>query len=411
MPNDSDAPKFPQPIPNPLFEEEKTDPGLTEKPKAAPPPPSAAQAPATPRPPQRAPVGNPKMPDLGILNPLMKDPLISEIMVNDLRNIMIEREGQLIPSGVTFSGLDELNRITRLILDLTGRILSPEQPYADLMLPDGSRVNIVIPPLTLYGACMTIRKFPSRRYTLPDLVVEGELDQKMGYFLNACILSRMNILISGGTGSGKTTLLGALVALIPRTERIITIEDTPELAMEHSNSVRLQTKLHTPTSSGVSARDLVANSLRMRPDRIIIGECRRGEAFDMLQAMNTGHLGSMTTIHANSPRDALARAETLCLLSGAELPLNAIRRQMVGALDLVIQVRRFRNGKRRIVAITEVTGMEGETLTLQDIFLYDSQGMDESVGGQTVFRSTGLVPTFLSRMREAGIELPRDFFA
>ncbi len=347
---------------------------------------------------------------MGPLDAFMKDPSITEIMVNDLRNVMLEKEGKLQFSGFSYTSLDDLNRLTRSILDITGRILSPESPYVDTMLPDGSRVNIVGPPLTIYGPCLTIRKFPARRITIQDLMTQDSLDQRMAYFLNACVIGKMNILICGGTGSGKTTLLNVLASFIPKSERLITIEDTPELSIPHFNSVRLQTKLQTPTSAPVTARDLVANALRMRPDRIIVGECRRSEAFDMLQAMNTGHSGSMTTIHANSPRDGLARLETLCLLSGSELPLNALRKQIANALDLIVQIKRFRNGKRRVTAISEVTGMEGDTLTLQDIFQFEMNPMSGDGGEGGTFKVLGMVPTFVDRLREQGVEFPQHYF-
>ncbi|MGZ6371435.1 MAG: CpaF family protein, partial [Bdellovibrionota bacterium] len=312
--------------------------------------------------------------------------------------------------------LEELNRLTRSILDITGRILSPEQPYVDTMLPDGSRVNIVAPPLTIGGPCITIRKFPARRYSVEDLMNGGALDRKMAYFLNACVIGRMNILICGGTGSGKTTLLNALTQFIPKSERLVTIEDTPELAITHPNSVCMQTKPQSPASAPVSARDLVANALRMRPDRIIVGECRRAEAFDMLQAMNTGHAGSMTTIHANSPRDGLSRLETLCMLTGFDIPLVAFRKQICSAVDLVVQVKRFRSGRRRVVALSEITGMEGDVITLQDVFLYEVDTATATAPGGAAsdagrFKCTGFVPTFLERLRDGGVELPRNFFA
>ena len=352
-----------------------------------------------------------RMTFMGELEVFMKDPLISEIMVNDLRNVMIEKNGKMESSGFTYQTADELNRLTRSILDITGRILSPDSPYVDTMLPDGSRVNIVGPPLTIYGPCITIRKFPARSLTINDLIASEVLDQRIAYFLNACVAGRMNILICGGTGSVKTTLLNVLSQFIPKNERIVTIEDTPELSMEHVNSVRLQTKPQTPASAPVTSRDLVSNALRMRPDRIIVGECRKSEAFDMLQAMNTGHSGSMTTVHANSTRDGLSRIETLCLLAGIDFPLPAIRRQMASALDLIIQIKRFRNGKRRIITISEITGMEGEVITTQEIFTFvpdvNSAGQITELGK---FKVTGLVPTFLDRLREHGIELPLHYF-
>lgn len=340
-----------------------------------------------------------KMPEMGILNDVMKDPTVSEIMINDVRNIILEKEGKLIISGLNYATIDDLNRITRNILDITGRVLSPDQPYIDTSLPDGSRVNIVGPPLTTHGPCITIRRFPTRRLTTKDMIFSESMDQKIAYFLSICVIARLNILVSGGTGSGKTTLLNVLTAYIPKNERIITIEDTPELVIQHVNSVRLQTKASSPTLPAITIRDLVANALRMRPDRIIIGEVRKGEAFDMLLAMNTGHSGSMTTVHANSPRDALMRIETLCMLAGVDIPIMAIRKQMASALDLIVQIKRFKNGKRRVIAISEVTGMEGETITIQDIFHFDGE-----------FATTGFVPSFVERLRGEGFELPPHLF-
>jgi pilus assembly protein CpaF len=430
MAQDSGKPKFPAPIPNPLGDDEKTDPNLTipsqrgeEKTSSdlkrpsnpvtrrqtqSGPSPSTRRTPLaqatttdTPIPPTPPPAPI-RMPDLGLLEPLMKDQGISEIMVNDIRNVMIEKDGKMTFAGFAYPSIEELNRLIRNILDITGRILSPESPYVDTMLPDGSRVNIVGPPLTVQGPSITIRKFPTKSITVHDLMKSEFLDQRMAYFLNVCVVGRLNILICGGTGGGKTTLLNVLTSFIPKNERLVTIEDTPELSVQHYNSIRLQTKPQTPTSAPVTARDLVANSLRMRPDRVIVGECRRSEAFDMLQAMNTGHSGSMTTLHANSPRDGLARLETLCLLAGVDLPLSAIRKQMASALDLIIQIHRFRNGKRRIVLISEVTGTEGDVITLQDIFQFETE--------TEKFKVTGLVPTFLSRLKEQGIELPSNYF-
>lgn len=387
-------------------EEEKTDPGLAaQKPEIA--APAAVQAPHIPpqahEPPTPKARPAPRMPDLGPVSSLLRDPEITEIMINDVRNVMVERNGKLQYSGYTYPAIDDLNRIVRNILDITGRILSPDSPTVDVMLPDGSRCHIVGPPLTPQGPCITIRKSPQKRFTIQDLMAFGFLDQRMAYFLNICVLGRMNILLSGGTGTGKTTLLNVLCGFIPRGERIVSIEDTPELVIDHPNSVHMQTKLQTPASPAIGARELLAHSLRMRPDRVIVGECRRAEALDMLQAMNTGHEGSMTTVHSNSPRDALARLETLCLMSGVELPLIAIRKQMVSALDLIIQIRRFRDGSRRIVAITEVTGVEQNTITMQDLFLWES-------GPQPHFKCTGLVPTFVNRLKAAGYEFPAGFF-
>jgi pilus assembly protein CpaF len=344
------------------------------------------------------------MPDLGILTALMADPDVTEIMVNDIRNIMVERGGKILAVQQALSSLEELSRITRNLLDSAGKAITPEHPYVDTMLADGSRAHVIGPPLTQTGACITIRKFPVRRFSLDDLTAAGMLDRRMDYLLRACVLGKLNMLISGGTGSGKTTLLNSLIAIVPKSERLVTIEDTPELAVQQPNSVRLQTKLATGTTTAVTPRDLVANALRMRPDRLIIGECRREEAFDILQAMNTGHEGSMTTLHANSPHDAITRFETLCMLANIQIPLQAMRRQISSAIDLIVQIKRFRNGQRRIVAITEVTGIEGgEIITQQDIFLYDSDPQ--------AYRCTGFVPGFLNRLKDHGIEIPPDFFA
>ncbi len=344
-----------------------------------------------------------KLPSLGPLDPFLADPTVSEIMVNDTRSIIVEREGKMITTQAGFASNDEVYRAIGIICEVVGRVISPEIPYLDATLPDGSRVNIVIAPVTLTGPSITIRKFPARHLSASDLIARGMLDQKLAMFLGYSVQGRMNILISGGTGSGKTSLLGALLGFVPAHERVVTIEDTPELMLALPNSVRMQTKLHTPLSPAISARDLVANSLRMRPDRIIIGECRKGESLDMLQAMNTGHSGAMTTVHANSPRDALARIETLCMMSGVDVPLKAIRKQIASALDLLIHVKRLRSGKRRIVHVAEVTGMEGETITIQDLFLYEAEN--------DRIQMTGMVPTFAERLRDSGIDLPKDFFA
>jgi Flp pilus assembly CpaF family ATPase len=383
-----------------MQDDEKTDPSINagEKTKVEPQPPPLKTAPVLI-----------KMPEMGPLNEFMRDPTITEIMVNDLRNVMLEREGKLIFSGFAYKTLEDLNRLSRNILDMTGRILSPEQPYVDVMLPDGSRVNIIGPPLTLSGPCITIRKFPARRLTLQDLINQGSLDSRMAYFLNACVLAKLNFLVCGGTGSGKTTLMNALAAFVPKGERLVTIEDTPELAIPHANSVRLQTKPQTPTAPAITARELLANALRMRPDRILVGECRRGEAFDMLQAMNTGHAGSMTTLHANSPRDGLTRLETLCMMAGVEIPLLAVRKQIQSAVDVILQIKRFKDGKRRIIAITEVTGMEGDMITLQDIFHFEPDHRNGGNGG--IFKCPGFVPTFIEQMKDQGVELPPHFFA
>ncbi|MCC7441948.1 MAG: Flp pilus assembly complex ATPase component TadA [Bdellovibrionales bacterium] len=413
--------------------EEPTDPGLSARPgvKAAPPrvvmpasalpfPGSAPPAP-TVSPQQRPPLpqsqilpqaqtlpAHHRMPDFGPLAPLMRDPNITEVMINDVRNVMVEKEGRMSYSGLTLSTIDEVNRIVRNVLDVSGRVLSPESPYVDLALADGSRVNIVGPPITTAGPCVTIRKFP-RRHTAEELIARGTLSQRMAYFLNACVVSKANILISGGTGSGKTTLMNAMIGLIPKGERIVSIEDTPELLVSQENSVRMQTRPASATSSAITSTHLVANALRMRPDRILIGECRGAEALDMLQAMNTGHEGSMTTIHANTPRDALMRVETLCMMAGYELPIKAIRQQIVRALDLVIQVQRFRSGHRRVTAISELTGMETEMITMQDIFVFEPDPADPT-GAKGRFKTLGLVPRILERIHDHGIDIPNNYF-
>jgi pilus assembly protein CpaF len=370
--------RFPAPIPNPAGQDDdKTDPGIVV-------PPSIAS------------------PSFGPLEILMRDAAVTEIMVNDTRDITVEKEGRLVSAGFTIRGPGELDKLVSQLCALTGKEVGPDQPYLDAVLPDGSRIHVVVPPIAVSGPSITIRKFPSRALFLPDLVAREMLDQRMAQFLAYCVAGRRNLLICGGTGSGKTTMLAALAAYIPKVERLVTIEDTPELVLAHPNSVRMQTKLKTATSGPIWVRDLVANAMRMRPDRIIVGEVRRSEAFDMLQAMNTGHVGSMTTIHANGPRDALARLETLCMMTGVEIPLAAIRKQMTSALDVIIHVQRSRGGPRRILAITEVTGMEGDVITTQDLFAWDPD--------KSAFKGTGLVPTFLDDVKDYGVEIPRSFF-
>ena len=385
----SKAPGFHPPIE--ATDDEATDPGISPRAKNAQ---ATPAAPPTPR-------VEVKMPDLGPLSPLLKDPTITEIMVNDLRNVFVEREGRMFITPIQFAGIEDVQRLVRNITDVTGRIVSPDQPFVDVMLPDGSRANIVTPPLTVHGPCITIRKFP-KRLSAQNLLENGTLDSRVLQFLSSAVQARLNIVISGGTGSGKTSLLNALAQYIPPTERIVVIEDTPEVLVGQPNHVKMQTRPISPTLPALETRELLANALRMRPDRILIGECRRGEAFDMLQAMNTGHEGSMTTLHANTPRDALYRLETLCLLADTELPLAAIRRQISSSVDLVVQLKRFRDGSRRVVQVTEITGIEGDVLTLQDIFTFDAQGG---------FRSSGFVPQSMTKLQEGGIELPGNFFA
>jgi pilus assembly protein CpaF len=311
------------------------------------------------------------LPDLGILNTILQDSEITEIMVNDLRNIAIEKRGQIIVTPVRFKTIDELNRITRILLDPSGKQLTPDTPLHITTLPDGSRVHIAAPPVTEYGPCITIRRFP-RRYSMDNFIANQTLDARMAHFLNACVAGKQNILISGGTGTGKTTFLNAMIQLIPPHERVITIEDTAEIPLVLPNQVKMMSKPRTLGGDAISQRDLVANSLRMRPDRIIVGECRGPEAMDMIQAMNTGHQGSMTTLHANTARDALFRLETLMMSAGIEIPLPAIRRQIVNAVQLIIQIKRFRTGSRKVISIQEVTGIEADAITLQEVFLFES---------------------------------------
>jgi pilus assembly protein CpaF len=343
-----------------------------------------------------------KMPDLGILNGALSDPDITEIMVNDLRNIAIEKRGQIIVTPIRFKTLDELNRVVQTLVASSGREISHEHPLCVTSLPDGSRVHIAAPPITDYGPCITIRRFP-KRYTVTNLLKNQTMDARMAHFLNACVLGKQNILISGGTGTGKTTILNALLTLVPHHERVITIEDTAEIPYLLPNQVRMMTKVKSPGGEAVTSRELVANALRMRPDRIIVGECRGPEALDMIQAMNTGHRGSMTTIHANSPRDALFRLETLMMSSGLEIPLPAIRRQIASALQLIVQIRRFRSGSRKLVSIQEVTGTEQDTITLQEVFSFETKDPGDSQSDRGSFKFN-VSSTVVEDLKSQGIK-------
>lgn len=329
---------------------------------------------------------------LGPLEALLADDTISEVMVNGPEQIYVEREGRLSPSPRTFSSERALLSVIERIAARVGRRIDESSPMVDARLADGSRVCAVIPPLALTGPCLTIRKFRKERLGLDELVERGTLDAAMRDFLAIAVRARKNIVISGGTGTGKTTLLNVLTEMISEEERILTVEDAAELQIRKPHWVRLEARPPNLEGRGaVTIRDLVRTSLRLRPDRIVIGECRGGEALDMLQAMNTGHDGSLTTVHANSPRDAIARLETLCLMAGMDLPARAIREQIASAVHLIVQIGRFPDGRRRITSIAEVTGMEGEKLTLQEIFLWDRG-----------HRPSGFVPRFLEEMREAG---------
>ena len=348
----------------------------------------------------------------GPLQDLLNDPTVSEIMVNGPYTIYIERSGKLELSPVTFRDVDhELNTIDRIVSPL-GRHIDEASPMVDARLSDGSRVNIIIPPLSLVGPVITIRKFSKEPITAKDLLSFGSLSPRMMNFLEACVNGKLNIIVSGGTGSGKTTLLNVLSSFIPENERIVTIEDAAELQLRQKHVITLESR--TPNLEGkgqITIRDLVRNALRMRPDRIIVGEVRSGETLDMLQAMNTGHDGSLTTAHANSPRDTLSRIETMVLMSGMELPVRAIREQVSSAIDLIIQQSRLRDGSRKITNITEVLGMENDVITLQDIFVCEREGAAEGADKfKTRFKSTGIRPKFTEKLKNNGIFVNDDWF-
>ena len=337
--------------------------------------------------------------DYGPITPLLHDDSISEVMVNGAGQIYIERKGQLSRSDVTFASEADLIRVIREIAAFVGRRIDDDSPMVDCRLPDGSRVNAIIPPLAIDGASLTIRKFARDPFTVQDLISFGTLTAEAAGFLEACVKAHFNVLVAGGTGSGKTTTLNVLSAFIPDTERVVTIEDAAELQLRQPHKVRLESRPARIDGSGrISIRDLVVNALRMRPDRIVIGECRSGEALDMLQAMNTGHDGSLTTIHANSPRDTLSRLETLVLMSGVDLPQRAIREQIASAIHLIVQQSRLRDGSRRITNITEVVGREGDTITLQDVFLFEDSGMDGNGRLQGKLSPTGIRPNAMAKI-------------
>lgn len=347
----------------------------------------------------------------GPIQPLLDDANISEIMVNGPKKVYVEKKGQLIRTNVMFDDDAHVMRIIERIILPLGRRIDPDSPTVDARLPDGSRVNAVIPPVALDGPSITIRKFLKDKLTTDQLVELGTLTQKMAEFLKACVVSRLNILISGGTGSGKTTLLNVLSTFIPDNERILTIEDAAELQLQQDHVLRLETKTANTDGTGqTTVRDLVRNSLRMRPDRIVIGECRGGEALDMLQAMNTGHDGSLTTLHANSPRDALSRLETMVLMAGVELPLKVIRQQVSSAVDLIVQQSRLKDGSRKITAITEVAGMEGEIIVLTDIFKFEQTGVTDNGKILGEIKPTGIRPQFSPRLEASGFKLSSDIF-
>ena len=347
---------------------------------------------------------------LGPLEVLRKDETITEIMINGPKQIFVEKLGKLTLSSVQFHDDDHLMNIIERILSPLGRRIDESSPLVDARLDDGSRVNIIIPPLSLVGPCVTIRKFSKKPLTVENLINFGTLSREMADFLKACVKARLNILVSGGTGSGKTTTLNVLSSFIPENERIVTIEDAAEIQLQQEHVVTLESRPPNIEGKGaITIRDLVKNALRMRPDRIIVGEVRAGEALDMLQAMNTGHDGSLTTAHANTPRDALRRMETMVLMAGFELPVRAIREQVASAIDLIIQQSRIKDGSRKITYITEIQGMEGDTITTQDLFKYEHERMDENGKSVGRFVSSGLQPAFLDKFTVNGVEIPAVF--
>jgi pilus assembly protein CpaF len=348
---------------------------------------------------------------LGPLEPLLADPEVSDILVNSPKQVYIERRGKLELTSVEFKDDEHLMRVIERIVSTVGRRIDEASPMVDARLSDGSRVNAIIPPLSLDGPVLSIRRFGAEPLRMSSLIDKNALTKEMAEMFEMCVKARLNVLISGGTGAGKTTLLNALSSYIPDDQRIVTIEDSAELQLQQPHVVRLETRPTNIEGKGeVTQRDLVKNALRMRPDRIVIGEVRGGEAIDMLQAMNTGHDGSLTTIHANTPRDALARLETMIQMTGMRLSDRAMRQQVASALDLVIQAARLSDGTRRITSISEITGMEGETITMQEIFHFERKGVDKD--GRVVgrYRPTGVRPRFAERLKQYGMQLPRVFF-
>jgi pilus assembly protein CpaF len=348
---------------------------------------------------------------LGPLEPLLADPDICDILVNSPKKVYIERAGKLELTNVEFKDDEHLMRVIERIVSTVGRRIDEASPMVDARLQDGSRVNAIIPPLSLDGPVLSIRRFGADPLRMAMLIEKNALTKDMADMFEMCVKARLNVLISGGTGAGKTTLLNALSSYIPNDERIVTIEDSAELQLQQPHVVRLETRPANIEGRGeVTQRDLVKNALRMRPDRIVIGEVRGGEAIDMLQAMNTGHDGSLTTIHANTPRDALARIETMIQMTGMRLSDRAMRQQIASALDIVIQAARLSDGTRRITSISEITGMEGETITMQEIFHFERKGMDKD--GKVIgrYRPTGVRPRFAERLKQYGMQLPRVFF-
>ncbi len=349
---------------------------------------------------------------LGPLEDLLADDSVTEIMVNGHNQIFVERNGRLETTNRTFFDDQSVMAIIERIVSPIGRRIDESQPYVDARLKDGSRVNAIVAPLAIDGPCLTIRKFSRVAFTIDDFISMGTLTRTMADFLQACVLLRKNIVVSGGTGSGKTTLLNVISNYLPANDRIVTIEDAAELRLVQPHVVRLEARPPNIEGRGaITIRDLVRNALRMRPDRVIVGECRGGEALDMLQAMNTGHDGSLTTVHANSPRDVISRLETMVLMSGMDLPIRAIREQITAAIDVIVHEARLSDGTRRIVCISELIGLEGDRPTMQDLFEYKQSGLDADGGVEGVFRPTGSVPTFIEEAAAKGVALPHTVFS
>ena len=349
---------------------------------------------------------------LGPLEPFLKDPTVSDILVNSYENVFVEREGRLVKTHARFKDERHLMRIIQKIVGAVGRRVDESQPWVDARLPDGSRVNVLVPPCAVDGALLSIRKFAKIPFTIERLIEFGSIDRRMALTLELIVRSRLNVLISGGTGTGKTTLLNAMSTFISDKERIITIEDTAELQLQQSHVGRMETRPANVEHLGeVSQRDLLRNALRMRPDRIVMGEVRGAEVLDMLQAMNTGHEGSMTTVHANSPRDALTRLENMIGMTGVEIPYKAMRGQISSALHVIVQLERMSDGRRRLVSVQEITGMEGDIITMHEVFRFQRTGVDQEGNVLGSFKATGIRPLFTKRVEELGIKIPEGLFA
>jgi len=347
----------------------------------------------------------------GPIEPLLRDPTVTEVMVNRPDQVYCERFGKLELTDIQFRDFDHIRHVIDKIVTPLGRRVDESSPMVDARLPDGSRVNAIISPLSLNGPVLTIRKFSVDPYTVEDLIGFGTITQGMAAFIAACVKVKLNILVSGGSGAGKTTLLNVLSSFIPEGERVVTVEDAAELKLHQPHVVRLESRPPNIEGKGeIKIRDLVRNCLRMRPDRIVVGEVRGGEALDMLQAMNTGHEGSISTIHSNTPRDALARLETMVMMSGMDLPSRAIREQVAAAIHMIVQIGRLSDGSRKVISVSEIQGMEGNVIVLQDLFAFQQKGIGE--GGKVLgtMQATGMVPKFLDRFNAAGIHLPPEIF-